>query len=314
MFGRLAGQVALKLRRVDLLPGLMAQELRAMLRLDKNGFTLDDVTGDVGGGQLSGQISFREAEDGLTARAKLALTGADAATLVPAAPRPPVSGSLALMGEVEGTGLSPVALIGSLRGSGKIMVTDAQFAGLDPRAFDAVTRAVDQGLTIDTARITDAVSKALESGQSSVKRAEGTIAVNAGQLRLNNVAVESKDSALSLAGTLDLTDGTIDARLVLSGTSEVAGARPNIFVALKGPLTAPSRSIDVSALTGWLTLRAVENQTKRLRAIENVPSQPRGGAVPKNKQVPVLPAPIDIRPVPAPRNARQPAASVGSQN
>ena len=68
----------------------------------------------------------------------------------------------------------------------------------------------------------------------------------------------------------------MDARLLLSGSDEAAGARPNIFVALKGPFAAPARSVDVSALTGWLTLRAVENQTKRLRAIENVPSQPRG--------------------------------------
>ncbi len=112
---------------------------------------------------------------------------------------------------------------------------------------------------------------------------------------------------------MGLTDGSIDARLMLSGSTEAAGARPSIFVALKGPLTAPMRSIDVSALTGWLTLRAVENQTKRLRAIEDAPSQPRGQGSPKTKQAPA-PAPIDIRPAPAPRRAGQPAASVRSQN
>ena len=90
----------------------------------------------------------------------------------------------ALSADVEGTGLSPVALIGSLQGSGKFALTDAQFAGLDPRAFDAVTRAVDQGLAIDAARISDVVSKALDSGQLAVKQAEGTIAVSAGQVRL----------------------------------------------------------------------------------------------------------------------------------
>jgi len=119
---------------------------------------------------------------------------------------------------------------------------------------------------------------------------------------------------LSIAGTLDLTDGSVDARLILSGSAEAAGARPNIFVALKGPLTAPARSVDVSALTGWLTLRAVENQTKRLRAIENIPAQPRGRGMPNTRQAPALPAPIDVRPAPAPRSAGQPAASVRSQN
>jgi large subunit ribosomal protein L24 len=225
--------------------------------------------------------------------------------------------------------LSPVALIGSLQGTGKVTLSDAQFAGLDPRAFDAVTRAVDQGLAIDAVRISDVVSKALDSGQLSVKRAEGTLAVSAGQVRLSNVTADSKDAELSsLAGNFDLTDGSIDVRLVLSGSSQATDARPDIFMALKGSVAAPSRSIDVSALTGWLTLRAVENQAKRLREIERATPKPEALApqppasqtpapqttIPKVEQAPALPAPVDIRPVPTPGRSGQPAASVGPQN
>jgi large subunit ribosomal protein L24 len=226
-----------------------------------------------------------------------------------------VTGSLGLSAEVEGTGLSPVALIGSLQGSGKLALTDAQFAGLDPRAFDAVTRAVDQGLAIDAARISDMVSKSLDSGQLAVKRAEGTIAVSAGQMRLRDVSADSKDAALLLSGNLDLTDGSLDARLVLSGLGQAAGARPDIFMALKGPVAAPARSIDVSALTGWLTLRAIENQSRQLREIENVQRQAKPQAPqPKSELAPVLPAPLDIKPLPVPGHSGQPAASVGPQN
>ena len=46
---------------------------------------------------------------------------------------------------------------------------------------------------------------------------------------------DSKDAKLSLAGKVDLTDGSIDARLLLSGASQNAGSRPDIFMALKGP-------------------------------------------------------------------------------
>jgi uncharacterized protein involved in outer membrane biogenesis len=314
-FGELSGQVALKVRRLDLLPRLTAREFRATLRLGKDEFTFDDMAGDVAGGRLAGRVSYRAAVDGLKARAKVSFAGADVATLLPAGARPPITGSLGLAIEVDGTGLSPVALIGSLQGAGKISLADAQFAGLDPRAFDAVTRAVDRGLAIDAVRVADVVSKALESGQLSVKRAEGAIAVSAGQVRMSNVTADAKDAALSLAGNLDLTDGAIDARLVLSGSSQAAGARPDIFMALKGSVAAPSRSIDVSALTGWLTLRAVENQAKRLRAIEGASPQPRGPAsAPKSEQAPALPPPVDVRPLPAPGRERQPAASVGPQN
>jgi uncharacterized protein involved in outer membrane biogenesis len=314
MLGKFNGKVALKFARARVLGQLTARALNATLRFGKDELALEDVAGDLAGGRLSGGIAFRGAEDGLTTRARMSLTRADVAALLSTAARPPVAGLLDLTAEAEGTGLSPIALIGSLKGSGKIVLSNGRMAGLDSRSFDVVTRAVDQGLPIETGRVSDLVGKSLEGGQLALKSAQSAIEIGAGQLRLSNASAESKDAALSIAGTLDLTDGSMDARLVLSGLDEAAGARPNIFVALKGPFAAPARSVDVSALTGWLTLRAVENQTKRLRAIENVPSPPRGRGVPNTKQAPALPAPIDIRPAPAPRSAGQPAASVRSQN
>lgn len=330
-FGEFAGEVVLKARRLDLSPQFSAREFRATLRFGTQELAIDDMIGVIAGGRLAGRIAYKDADAGLTAQAKLSLTGADVAALLVSDARPPVTGSLDLSADLEGAGLSPVALIGSLQGSGKVVIANAQFAGLDPRAFDAVTRAVDQGLTIDSTRIANVVRKALESGQLSVKRAEGAFAVSAGQIRLGSVAADSKDADLSLTGNLDLTDGSIDARLVLSGASQAAGARPDIYMALKGPVAAASRSIDVSALTGWLTLRAVENQTSRLRAIESAQSRPQpppptpapkreseaapaSGPAPKREVAPKLPPPVDIKPAPAPAGERPPAASIGPQN
>jgi large subunit ribosomal protein L24 len=314
-FGDFTGQIALKARRFELLPQVTAREFRAALRFAKDEFTFDDMTGDVAGGRLTGQASFRTVNNGLQARAKVSVTGADAASLLSASARPPITGSLGFAAEIAGAGLSPVALIGSLQGAGQISLTDAQFAGLDPRAFDAVTRAVDQGLPIDAGRISNVVSKALESGQLSIKRAEGTIAISAGRMQLSNVTADAKDAVLSLYGNLDLTDGSLDTHLVLSGLSQAAGARPDIFMALKGPVATPSRSMDIAALSGWLTLRAIENQAKRLQEIERAPRQPVSQPpLPQSEQAPALPAPVEIRPAPAPGRARQPAASVGPQN
>jgi uncharacterized protein involved in outer membrane biogenesis len=314
LFDKFAGRIALKFRRAELLPRLTVGELNTTLRLGKDEFALENITGSLVGGRLSGKVAFSRAQDGLTTQARISLARADAAALFPWAARPPISGSLDLNADIAGTGLSPIALVGSLKGSGKIVLVNGRIASLDPRAFDTVTRAVDHGLVIDNNRISDLASKSLEGGQLSVKRAESDLEVSAGQIHLANVSIESKDAPLSVASTLDLTDGSIAAQLDLSGIQESAGARPKIFVALKGQFTAPTRSVDASALTGWLTLRAVENQTKRLRAIESVPPQPQDRGVPKTKQAPALPAPIDIRPAPAPRSAGQPPASVRSQN
>ncbi len=268
ILGDYAGSIAFKSRRVDLLPQLAAREVSATLRFGKDAVALDDVGGDIAGGRLGGSLSFRQGPDGLSAETKLSLSGADVNALLPSGARPPVTGTLALSGEAQGTGLSPVALIGSLRGKGQFTLGDAQFAGLDPRAFDAVTQAVDDGLAIDAHRISDVVSKALQSGKLSVKQAQGALAISAGQVRLTKFSADSDAAKLSLTGYLDLTGGTLDARLVLSGADEDAGTRPDIFMALTGPVAAPQRSIDVSALTGWLTLRAIEIQARKVRELE----------------------------------------------
>lgn len=315
LFGDYTGSIAFKTRRAEMLPQLPAREFSARLSLGPNTLSLDDVRGDLAGGRLSGRLSFHAAQDGLTAQAKLALAGADMGALLSSGPRPPITGRLALSAEAEGTGLSPIALIGSLHGSGDFALADAQLAGLDPRAFDAVTHAVDQGLTIDTGRISDLVSKALQSGRLAVKHAQGALDLSAGEVRLTKFSADSDAAKLSLEGGLDLTGGALDARLVLSGSSDSTGARPDIFMALKGPLTAPVRSIDVSALAGWLTLRAVEHQAKRLREIEREraarppaspqPAPPESAAAPKSEAPPAHAAPLSSA-RPAVNNAAAP--------
>lgn len=314
LVGAFTGGLALKVARADVLPQLPVRQFNAALRLANNELSLDDVTGDMAGGRLTGRILFRNADDGLTSQLKVSLSGANAATLFAWTPRPSVTGSLDVTAALTGTGLSPIALVGSLKGSGKIMLADAKLSGLDARVFDVVTRAVDRGLVVDNGRISDLAGKSLANGQFPLKHAEFPFQIVSGQLGLVDISTESKEAGLSVTGMLDLTNGSLDTKLTLSGANDPGGSRPKIFVSLKGPVTVPSRNVDTSALSGWLTLRAVENQTKRLRSIENVPSQPQGRGLPKSKQAPALPAPIDIRPAPTPRSAGQPAASVRSQN
>src|SRR5262249_2571319 len=117
-----------------------------------------------------------------------------------------------------------------------------------------------------------------------------------------------------------------------------SGQRPALSVALKGPLEAPRRSEDVSALVNWLTLRSVEREAKRVEAAERAASrmkaqeeaalrraqeaaaaaaaqradQPAGiPDAPALNRAPDLPATIDIRTppvtVPATRQRQAPA-------
>jgi large subunit ribosomal protein L24 len=131
-----------------------------------------------------------------------------------------------------------------------------------------------------------------------------------GQSRLGTVIAHADGADLSMSGNLDLISQVLDARLVLTATNVATSAgRPELSVTLKGPLAAPRRTLDVSALAGWLALRGVEQQSKRLEQIEaersgRTATTPSASAVappvPAAPRAAPLPPPVDIRSAPKP--------------
>jgi large subunit ribosomal protein L24 len=105
-----------------------------------------------------------------------------------------------------------------------------------------------------------------------VPQASADITITAGLVRLAKTTAGADGGAeLAVAGLVDLTDGSLEANLTLSGSpgaNALINQRPELLVTLKGPLAAPKRTVDVSALTGWLALRAADQQARRLEAIE----------------------------------------------
>ena len=274
VIGSVQGDVAVKAHRVELSPQLAAREVAAKLHFGAREARVDDIAGTLAGGALKGRLSFTR-DDGLQTTMTLSLTGGDATALFSSGARPPLGGTLGFKLEMAGNGLSPAALVGSLRGGGAVTLDNAQIAGLDPRAFDVVTHAVDQGVPIETSRVSDIVGKALESGELAVKHAKADLVVSAGQVRLNTTKTSGDSADLTMSGALDLTNGLVDGHVILSGADIAGGARPDIYMAIKGPVSAPVRSIDVSALTGWLTLRAVDNEARKLKAAEDAAAKAR---------------------------------------
>ena len=304
--GNLAGSLDLRAMRATLAPNLTARELRTTLRVDRDELALEDFSASVAGGRLTGRLTFKETAQGLATQAQLVLANADVTTFLPDAARPPITGRLGLDVYIEGTGRSPQALLGSLQGAGSVTLGNAEFAALDPRAFATVTRAVDQGQPIEAPRIQSFTTSALTSGRLSVRELKGDLTISVGQVRLANLRAKGEGADVTIGGTLDLTNGTIDSRIVLTGVDQVSGARPDVFLSLRGPLTSAERNIDASALTSWLTLRAVERQSKALEAIER---QPAPAAAPPIVAPPPQPAP----PPPAPRSEAPPAAAPRSE-
>jgi large subunit ribosomal protein L24 len=319
--GTSSGRIAFNVARAGLTGTLVGQSVRGTLRFADGEVSLDDVDGQLGGGRLQGQFSANRVPDGLATHLRISLIDADATSILRWGTRPAVAARLSLQADVDGAGLSPAALVGSLRGSGVVTLDRAQLAGLDPKVFEAVTRAVDQGMAIDAGKIRDMVTTQLDGGELRVARAEGALAIASGQVRLANVIAHGEGADLMASGSLDLAESALDARLILSGPAdrETAAGRPDIFISLKGPMAAPRRTVDVAALASWLMLRAVERETKRIEKLEAERHEsalspalqpPPPAAAPSESQAPPTPAiaapapPAGAPPAPAPPRSR----------
>ena len=112
----------------------------------------------------------------------------------------------------------------------------------------------------------------MDNGRLMVPKAEAEVTIAAGQIHLSNAKLQAQGGAeLLLDGALDLNAEVVDAQLTLSRQPEANAlipARPELAITVKGPLATPEKKIDVSALVGWLTLRATEQQTRRLELLE----------------------------------------------
>jgi large subunit ribosomal protein L24 len=270
-FAAMSGALNFKFDRAGLTPALIARDLKGVVRFQPPEIALSSIDGSLAGGRLAGALTFRRDPQGLAAQGHVELAGANAAAIV-ASGKNAVDGLLTVKLQGESLGLSADGLVGSFHGSGTIALAKAQFAGVDPAAFDTAIRVADQSAAIDAPKIRVAVGAVMDAGRLAVAKGEVEVTVAGGQIRLTNAMLYGQSGAeLSLGGVLDLDNEMIDAQMTLSGepaANALIRARPELAVSVKGPLAAPERRLDVSALVGWLTLRATEQQTRRLESIE----------------------------------------------
>jgi large subunit ribosomal protein L24 len=328
------GRIAFNAQRAVFAPWLVAQRLSGVARLNGSEVVFEDVAGEFGKGRLDGRLAVSNGAAGLTARLIVSVADAELGAVLASAERPATSGRLTLHTEIEGAGRSPAAFMGSLTGFGTIAIEQAKLVGLNPRVFDAVTRAVELGIPTSGNRIRDFVTGALDNAGLPVSKASAAISINAGQARLRDIVIGADGADVQAVVNVDLTDAMVDAMLTLNAPAQPGVVHPALMVALKGTLPAPKRTVDTNLLTNWLTLRELEQQSRQLEAMERAAREAAASAaaaspkpieptpspvVPENAlgvpqpsttkgnsegpQVPALPPPITIPSAPTPRAA-----------
>jgi large subunit ribosomal protein L24 len=299
----------------------VAHQLRGVARFGPDEIAFDEVTGEFANGRLEGRLTFGSGPTGLSARVRVALNGVEAGAMFLEGEQPPVAGRLTLQAELAGSGRSPAALFGSLSGTGNIRIEGGQLAGLNPGVFDAVVRAAELGMPTEGRRLREFTTGVLDGASLKLSKAEAGINVAAGQARFSNVVLRTAGADLEVTANLDLATATLDALFTLTGLPASAGAvRPMLLVALRGELPALERTVDTSLLASWLTLRAVEQQSQQIDALEKARGQstpllpldskpappevtsstPREGL---SDRAPPLPPPVNVPAIPQPAGA-----------
>lgn len=268
---------------MELAVGLRANQLEISdtLVADDAGVTLTASTGNMGveitdagfaGGLLSGIVNIRNTLGAVVMDGNLSLTEAALEELVwrPEG-RAAALGSLNATADFEGNGNSMQELVLSLTGGGTLLLENGEFRKINPIAFRRAMRATDAGLELEEEKIKEVFMAHVDDGELPFSSVQGAFSLVSGEVRARSISVEAENGTALGGGSIDLSNFVLDSEWTLrmdAGENAVIGAEPQIDIIFEGPLEKPERAIDVSALTGFLTVRAFEVEVERIENLD----------------------------------------------
>lgn len=245
---------------------------RADFRLTPDVLRLDALRGTFAGGNLSGNAALTRSGAEAALSGNLKLEQALLSDLVWSREgRALASGQTDVFLEFEGAGRSISGIVSGLAGGGTFTVTEGNIRGINPTAFGLVIRAADAGLELEDDKIREAFASHLDAGNLSFSQMVGALSIAAGRAVARNVSVDADTAALFGSAELDLNNWSIESDVSLTvdpGENAVTGAEPQVGILFKGTLDEPTRSIDITPFTAFLTLRAFEQEVERVEKLQ----------------------------------------------
>ncbi len=299
------GRVAFQALRGKLPGGIELRPVSGTVRSDGQSITFDQIKGTVGGGEATATIDARNGSNGLALNANVELKGVNGAALHFRGLKMPANRT-SLQLELRSQGRSVSALTGTMSGNGTVTLQGASIMGLNPHAFDVAVRAGDSGQLPDDAKLRQMVMPVLASGPLQVAgSAQIPFTIRDGRLRVGATTLDGNGARVIVSGGYDIPADQADIRATLASTTVGSGnSHPEIQLFLAGPPDALTPSVDVTSLSSWLAVRAIDRETRRLDAIERGERPPAGPSnVPPSAAALSPPA----RPEPAPAKPRPPA-------
>ena len=282
----LRGRVAFQALRGGLPGGNELRPVSGVVKSDGQALTFEAIKGSIGGGGMTTDIDVRPGLAGLAINARLDMSNVDGAAL--RYRKLTMPGRATLKMTLTSQGRSSEALAGALSGDGILTLANAKIQALDPRAFDVILRASDEGRIKDDARLMQAMQTALNAGPLSVESAQIGVAIKDGNLRIGATTLEGDAARAIVSGGYDIAADQVDIRATFSSTTAGSGvSQPEIRLFAVGTPDGLTKTIDVASLSTWLAVRAIDRETRRLDQLE--------------RETMPAPAPANVAPaIPAP--------------
>ncbi|OCJ05180.1 hypothetical protein A6U87_14275 [Rhizobium sp. AC44/96] len=235
---------------------------------------LNEMKGGWDGGHIDGNLLFTNADGTGFFQTKLELTDADLAGVVWSRDGAPVAnGKFGLSLSTEASGKSAKDIAASLNGSGELRLAETSVRGLNLGMLAPLLAATDPMQDqLNAGKVHPIVETLLNNGEAKLPPIAIPFNVTDGMLRVQNVGVQAEQAKLAANAQLDLPQRRINASLnvVLDPGSEAfAGAEPAVRLDFSGLLASPGRTVDVTDITGFLSLRAFERERRRVERLQS---------------------------------------------
>jgi hypothetical protein len=163
--------------------------------------------------------------------------------------------------------------VGNTSGSGELKLAGAHVRGLNLSVLPPLLSATDQIKSDITAdKVLPIVQTLLNNGEAQLPP-EVSIPFNiaTGAVRTTSVQASNDLAKLSGKAEISLADERMSGSLGIdfnAGSEALSGAEPAVRLDFAGPLATPGRTLDVTDITSFLSLRAFERERRRIERLQ----------------------------------------------
>ncbi|NTF42415.1 AsmA family protein [Rhizobium rhizogenes] len=234
---------------------------------------LNDLTGGWNGGTVSGSLMLANSDGTGLLQTKLNLADGDLAAVAWQRDGAPLaSGRFGLGMNVEASGKSLAELAANASGSGEIKLGETHVRGLNLSVLPPLLSATDQiqgDITAD--KVLPIVQTLLNNGEAVLPATSIPFNISAGVVRAANIAAGNDLAKLSGNAEISLPDERMRGSLGIdfnAGSETQSGAEPAVRLDFAGPLASPGRTINITDVTSFLSVRAFERERRRVERLQ----------------------------------------------